>query len=72
MFSANFLKDAVERATKTAAQAALAVFGVGATELAEVNLGGTLLAAGLGFVASLLTSVASKGSGDSETASLVK
>ena len=75
LFSPSFLKDAFERATKTALQAASLVIGqqVGGFDLLTVN-GPTLagFAAG-GFIISLATSIASALLGGTiSPASLVK
>lgn len=72
MFTAKFVKDTVERAVKTFAQAALAYLVTsGVTGLLEVDLVTTLSVAGFATLASVLTSVVSAGVGDHESASLV-
>jgi hypothetical protein len=72
MFSSSFLKDAMERAVKTAAQFAVVAFGADTVNVIGVDFLGVVGAAGAGFVVSFLTSVASSRVGDSETASLNK
>lgn len=72
MLNKTFLRDAAERATKTALQSALATFGVDQAGVAELGLGPTLVAAALGFGASVLTSLASRARGDKNTASALK
>lgn len=74
MFSKVFWKDALERAIKTAAQFAL--FTIGATvwtSVGDVVSTGeaAVLAAGFGFLVSILTSLVSGNVGDPDTASLV-
>lgn len=54
----DFWKAAFNRAVRTAAQAAMAFIGANAVTLSDVNLLGTLSAAGLGFVLSMLMSIA--------------
>ena len=54
----NFWKAAFNRAVRTAAQAAMAFIGANAVTLADVNLLGTLSAAWLGFMLSMLMSIA--------------
>jgi type IV secretory pathway VirB2 component (pilin) len=66
-----FVKDTVERATKTAAQTAIAIIGVSAT-IGEVDWRYTLSAVALATVLSVLTSIASKPIGDSDSASVLK
>lgn len=71
MFTADFWRDAIERACKTAAQAAVGVMGTGALGVLDVDWTGVAAAAALGFVLSLLTSLASEPFGDPGTPSLV-
>ncbi len=70
MKTSKFWKDAFERALKTFAQAAVAVLAV-ATGVLDANWVQAISVAGLAGVVSLLTSVASAGVGDKESASLV-
>ena len=72
MFSKSFLKDAMERAVKSAAQFAVVAFGADTVNVISVDLLGVVGAAGAGFVISFLTSVASSRVGDSDTASVSK
>lgn len=57
--SAAFIKAAVERAIKTFAQALVALIGVNATGVLDVDWKGGLSAAALAAVISILTSVGS-------------
>ncbi|GIH69428.1 holin [Sphaerimonospora thailandensis] len=66
-----WLLDAVERAVRTAAQAALGVFGAGVAGLLDVDWAMTGSIAGLAAVVSLLTSVAAGFKGDPSTAGFV-
>jgi hypothetical protein len=59
-----FWSAAVERAIKTAAQSVLAVLGVAAVTPADIDWKEALLTAGIGALASLLTSIASSGVGN--------
>lgn len=72
MWTLTFWKQTVERAVKTAAQAALAFFVVGQTDLYSVDwqivAGGAAVAA----IASILTSLASAPFGQPDSPSLVK
>jgi hypothetical protein len=68
----NFVKDALERALKTGAQAAVASFGVSATSLYDLNFATSAGVTGFAVLVSLLTSLASRRVGDSDSASLVK
>jgi hypothetical protein len=72
MFSTAFLKDAFERALKSAAQFAVVAFGADTVNVIGVDALGIAGAAGAGFVISFLTSVASSRVGDSDSASLSK
>lgn len=68
----NFVKDALERAVKTAAQAALAALGGGELlSLYDMNAGTLLGVAGGAAVLSILTSLASRQVGDKDSASVV-
>mgnify|MGYP000173821378 CR=1 FL=1 len=64
MTSTAFWRAAAERAVRTFAQALIAVLGVGATSVLDVDWPGALSAAALAALLSLLTSVASSGVGD--------
>lgn len=66
----DFVIDALERATKTAAQAAVLVLGADAFDLLAADWVTAASFAGGGFVSSLLTSVMSGGFGRKGTASL--
>ena len=71
MFTVVFLRDATERAVKTAAQTLLAYFGAGAFDVLAADwVGGLSLAAG-GAVLSVLTSLVSLPVAGNGTASLV-
>lgn len=59
-----FWAAAAERAAKTAAQAVLAILTVAGVTPADIDWKEALLAAGVGALASLLTSVASAGVGN--------
>lgn len=72
MFTTRFVRDALERAVKSAAQFAIAAFGAGVTNILDVSAVDVAGAAGAGLVLSLLTSLASSGVGNSESASVVK
>lgn len=71
MFTRNFLRQALERAIKTAAQAALALIAVGGGIL-EVDWAQVGSVAGLAAVASVLTSAVGSGVGQPDSPSLVK
>lgn len=66
-----FVKETVERAVKTAAQAALAFFVVGQTMLDGVDWAQVAGAAAVGAIASILTSIVSGPFGPQGTPSLV-
>jgi ElaB/YqjD/DUF883 family membrane-anchored ribosome-binding protein len=70
MFTLKFWKDAIERALKTAAQAGIVVIGTSQL-VTEVNWVVVVSGAALGFILSILTSVASSAFGDGDSASLV-
>lgn len=67
----NFVKDTLERALKTAAQAALAGLGGDQLSLYDINPGTVLGLAGAAALVSVLTSLASRQVGDKDSASLV-
>lgn len=72
MWTTGFWRETVERAIKTAAQAALAFFIVGETGIADVDwvtVGGI---AAVASIASVLTSLASAPFGPADTPSLVR
>lgn len=64
-----FWADTIERAVKTFAQTLLALLGADAVNVFTINWGDRLSVAAFAVIASILTSVASAGSGNS--ASLV-
>ena len=66
-----FIKDMLERAIKTAAQVAIATIGTSVT-LGEVNWLVVASTVGLATVLSILSSLASRSIGDSDSASLIK
>ncbi|MEV1199473.1 holin [Microbispora rosea] len=66
-----WLSDAVERAVRTAAQAALGIVGAGTMGLLDVSWPTVGSVAGLAAVVSLLTSVAAGRAGDPSTAGFV-
>ena len=70
MFTVAFIKAAVERAVKTFAQTLVALLGVNATGVLDVDWTGALSAGALAALVSLLTSIGSDaltGSGPSLT-----
>lgn len=71
--SRTFWADAIERAIKTFAQVAGAtIIASGVLGLLDINFVQVVSIAGLGSLLSLLTSIGSAGTGDSDSASLVK
>lgn len=72
MFTATFIKDALERALKTFAQSALATLGLGSVDVLAVNWVGVLSVGAGAALISVLTSVASEPAGVGGTASLTK
>jgi tetrahydromethanopterin S-methyltransferase subunit C len=66
------LVDAVERAVRTAAQAAVAVIGVSAAVVEDVDWRRVASSALLAAAVSLLTSIAGGAVGDPDTASLLR
>lgn len=72
MWTAQFWKDAGERALKTFAQALIAVLGAGAVDLMSVGWKQDLSVAGGAALLSLLTSIGSAKVGEPGSPSLVK
>lgn len=72
IFRTYFWREAFERATKTAAQAAVLVIGADQVNAFSVDWGDVAGFAAGGFVLSVLTSIASKPIGDPGTASLTR
>lgn len=72
MFSKEFLKDTLERALATAAQAAIAILSVDGLELMSVDLRALAASVGLAFILSVLKSLIAFKTGTKGTASLVK
>lgn len=71
MWTATFWRQTTERAVKTAAQAALAFFVVGQTDLLAVDWTVVASGAGVAAIASVLTSLASAPFGPEGSPSLV-
>lgn len=71
MLTMNFARQVVERAVKTAAQAALALITANQTGLLDVNWAAVASVAGLAAVASVLTSLVSFG-GQPDSPSMVE
>lgn len=71
MFTADFWRDALERACKTAAQAAAGAIGTGALGIIDVDWTGVAAAAALGFILSIITSIGSEPFGDAGTPSVL-
>ncbi len=71
MFTKHFWLDAGERAVKTFAQASVALLTAGGVGLIGIDWLEVASVAGLAALVSVLTSVASTGRGDPETASLL-
>lgn len=69
--SLTFLKDAAERAVKTALQAAFAAFVVPVTDLYSLAAWKGALITAVAAGVSVLTSILSKGVADEDTASVV-
>ena len=72
MWTLKFWKDAAERAIKTTAQTALATMGTTAVAITSLDWGQIAAISATGGVLSILTSIASTGRGDADSASLVK
>lgn len=70
--SKSFWADAIERAVRTVAQAALSILTINGTNLLNADWKGLLSAAGLAGVISILMSVTASGAGNKNTASFVK
>lgn len=70
--STSFWADALERAVRTVAQAALSLLTVSGAGLGTLTTTAFLSACGLAGVISLLTSVIASGVGEKNNASLVK
>ncbi len=70
--SKKFWADAVERAVRTVAQAALSVLTIGGTGLLDTDWVGIASAAGLAGLISILMSITASGSGSSNDASFIK
>lgn len=71
MFTKSFWKQALERAIKTSAQAALLVIPADAANIVHANVWVVLAAAGGGALISLLTSVVTSGVGEKDSPSAV-
>lgn len=71
MWTASFWLQALERAIKTFAQAAVALLTADGIGVAEIEWGGTAAAAGLAALVSILTSLAGAGVGAPDSPSLV-
>lgn len=72
MLNKEFLKDTLERALATAAQAAIAILSVDGLELMSVDLRAFAASVGLAFILSVLKSLVAFKTGTKGTASLVK
>ncbi|MGW0039817.1 holin [Gordonia sp. NPDC003376] len=70
MWTTTFWLDVTERAIKTAAQSAVGVLTATSVEAIDWAAGGAIV--GVATAVSVLTSVASSGRGDSDSASLVR
>lgn len=71
MWTVSFWRQAIERAVKTAAQAGLAFFVVGQTDLLSLDWAVVASGVGVATIASLLTSIASAPFGPVDSPSLV-
>lgn len=72
MFSLSWLKDALERALKTAAQSLFGVLSLNGIDILHLDWGQTASLVGTATVLSILTSVLSSGGANPGTASLTK
>ena len=72
MWTAQFWKDATERAVRTAAQVLLSFFVVGQTGILDVDWQQALSVTAVAAIASVLTSLVGTGFGDPDTPSFVK
>lgn len=71
MLSVHWFKDALERALSTAAEALLALWGVGALDVVHIDFGHSASIAAGAAVVSLLKAIVASKVGDQGTASLV-
>lgn len=71
MFTKSFWKQALERAIKTAAQAAVALLTANGTGILDVDWGTVASVAGLAAAASFLTSIVTSGVGQPDSPSAV-
>lgn len=71
MFTKTFWKQALERAIKTAAQAAAALLTANGTGLLDVDWGTVASVSGLAALASVLTSIVTSGVGQPDSPSAV-
>ena len=71
MWTAKFWRQALERAVKTGAQAALAFFIVGTTVFSDVDWAAVAGGTAIAMIASVLTSLASAPFGPEDSPSLV-
>lgn len=72
MWTATFWRETAERAIKTAAQAAVAFFVVGQTDLLAMDWKAAASGVGVAAIASVLTSLASSPFGPPDSPSLVR
>lgn len=72
MFSKVFLLDLAERSVKTFAQTLAALLGAGAVDLLKIDWSQRLSVSAGAALVSVLTSIASAGFGDKNSASLVE
>jgi hypothetical protein len=71
MFTKTFWKQALERAIKTAAQAAIALLTVNGTGVLDVDWAALASISGLAAIASVLTSLVTAGVGEKDSPSAV-